>query len=67
MRDDSVVLYCVKCAAGYGSLGEIPPRCPACGRETRWTTTPPRADTPKIPYTLNASDKKLLKDRGIES
>lgn len=61
-----MILYCTRCGTGFASLGEIPPSCPGCGLETKWTTTPPHGDIPRIPYLLTRGDKKLLKDRGIK-
>jgi hypothetical protein len=67
MRPEAVILYCTwpPCQQGYGSVGEIPARCPACGRSVVWTTTPPHGDTPRIAYALTANDKAFLHRRGI--
>lgn len=67
MREDAVILYCIRCETGYASCGHVPPQCPACGKETRWTTTAPKPDTPRIPYVLTANDRAFLAKRGIKS
>lgn len=56
----SVILYCSRCWVGYASIGEIPAKCPACDRVTRWATQLP-ADVPKVGWELNANDRKFLK------
>lgn len=67
MRQDSVILFCTRCDTGYASCGEVPPQCPSCHRETRWTTTPPHGDTPRIAYELTENDRAFLHRRGIDS
>jgi hypothetical protein len=67
MRQDAVILYCVRCDTGYASIGEVPPQCPACHHATRWTTTPPHGDIPRVPYKLTPNDRAFMKRRGIDS
>ena len=63
----SVILYCKlpDCGQGYASLGELPVQCPACGRETKWSTSPTRHDqTSTILWT--AADRRYLRELRID-
>src|SRR5262249_44049356 len=64
----ATILYCSWCASAYGSLGEVPARCPSCDRVTHWSTEPlpPAADQPKVPYVLTWNDRRLLKSLRIQ-
>lgn len=58
------LLFCKLCHVGYASIGEIPPQCPACNRDTRWTTQRPLNRTPEL---WTEEDWRLLKSLRIES
>jgi hypothetical protein len=60
------ILYCRKCSVGYGSAGEVPPVCPACERETTWTTAPKKRD-PAAPWTLSVMDARFLRSIRIDA
>lgn len=61
----SVILYCGRCFTGYASIGEIPVKCPACDRVTRWTTSLP-LDRPKVPFALTLNDRRFLRSLRID-
>lgn len=54
-------LWCTRCSVGYASVaGDVPRVCPACDRDTVWSTlapTSPRSD----PWTLTENDRRFLK------
>lgn len=60
------ILYCRHCSTGYGSIGEVPLKCPACDRVTTWTAYFPQPE-PKVPYTLSINDHKFLRSLRIQS
>lgn len=62
----SIILYCSRCWSGYASIGEIPARCPACDRVTRWATSLP-VDQPKVPWKLEPADRRLLQALKIQA
>lgn len=62
-------LYCRHqgCGATCDSVaGYIPPTCPDCKRESKWSTTPgstpyvERRKKPRVAYVLNHNDKRFL-------
>lgn len=55
----SILLYCTRCWTGYASIGDVPVKCPACDRVTRWVTKFP-TDTPMVKYALTPKDEALL-------
>lgn len=60
------ILYCRLCDKGYGSTGEIPERCPDCGRVTKWSTAPMRErEASAIAWT--ADDRRFLRAFRIAS
>ena len=56
-------LYCRLCHVGYGSVGEVPLRCPACDRETKWTTL--NLGLPSEPVAVTPHDFRLLRSLRI--
>jgi hypothetical protein len=56
----SVTLYCSRCGTGMATLGELPAKCSACDRVTRWLTSLP-VDPPTVPYKLEPMDRRFLK------
>ncbi len=69
LKMGATILYCVRCHSGYGSIGEVPLRCPMCGQVTSWSTDVPimPAPEPKSPYELNVNDKRFLRSIRITS
>lgn len=63
------ILFCTRCGSGYGSIGEIPPRCPACDRVTTWSTSAPvqPMPEPRVRWELNVNDRRLLRSLRIQS
>ena len=62
------ILYCRKCSVGYASIGEVPPVCPGCERETTWTTVPKsKKRDPLIPWTLSEMDSRFLRSIRIDA
>ncbi len=61
----SILLFCTRCWTGYASIGEVPVRCPACDRVTRWVTKFPETQ-PKVPYILSVNDATFLKALKID-
>lgn len=59
------LLFCRKCNVGYASVGEIPLVCPSCELATSWSTTPPYARDPKVPYKLTRDDRVFLRVQAI--
>jgi hypothetical protein len=59
-----MILYCRLCSTGYGTTGEVPIRCPQCGRETRWGTSPPRTE-PDPGWQLSVLDRRFLRSLRI--
>ena len=56
----SLIIYCKACGQGYGSVGDLPVNCPACGkRETKWSTSPPHSEVDG--WKLTRDDLKFLK------
>jgi hypothetical protein len=55
----SVLLYCTFCSTGYASIGEIPTRCPACDKITKWVTAG-MLDRPKVQWELSYQDRQFL-------
>ena len=62
---EPLTLWCIKCWAGYASIGDIPAVCPGCDQETRWTTRVPVA-SPRVPYRLTRDDVRFLTTVGIK-
>lgn len=56
------ILYCRVCGVGYGTVGEIPAQCPACGKRTQWSTMAP---APRRPYELTFNDRRMLRKMHI--
>ncbi len=61
----SILLFCTRCWTGYASIGEVPVKCPACDRVTRWVTKFPQ-DRPTVPYVLSVNDAQFLKALKID-
>lgn len=64
------MLYCRwdGCPFGFFCVaGKVPPTCPTCQREGRWTTTPPELKIPRTPYELTEDDRVFLKVNKIEA
>ena len=55
-----LTIWCTKCHAGYGSVGEIPAVCPSCSAETTWTTFAPPS-VPRVQWTLTLNDRRFLR------
>ena len=60
------ILYCRLCGTGYGSSGEVPIRCPACARETKWTTSPPHTGPSDGALVFTENDRVLLRGFKID-
>lgn len=58
----SVILYCKLpgCGKGYASVGDLPVRCPSCGRVTKWGTSPV-TDSQASALMWTAEDRRLLR------
>jgi hypothetical protein len=54
----AMILICVKCAARFGSAGELPAVCPACEQETTWTNAPTE---PKVAWNVSAGDRCFMR------
>lgn len=55
----ALTLWCrwPDCRKGYASVEEIPPICPACGREADWTTR----EQPRVAFKLTRDDVRFLR------
>lgn len=60
-----VILYCRLRQTGYGTPGDVPVVCPACRRETKWTTAP-RSIADASALTLTAEDRRFLRSLRID-
>lgn len=63
----SVILYCKRpeCGKGYASVGDLPVHCPACGHETKWTTSPPYKP-PVKGWAPTVNDRRFLRSGRID-
>jgi hypothetical protein len=63
LKMGATILYCQRCHSGYGSIGEVPLRCPACDQVTSWSTTAPVivAPEPQTPWKIGINDARFLK------
>lgn len=62
----AVIRYCSRCWTGYATMGDLPAKCGACDRVTRWVESLP-LDQPKVPYELNINDKRFLRSIRVAS
>lgn len=64
----SVILYCKlpDCGQGYASTGDLPVRCPACGRITKWSTAPAK-DHQEAAIMWTAEDRRFLRSFRISA
>jgi hypothetical protein len=56
----AVIRYCSRCWTGYATMGDLPAKCGACDRVTRWLEALP-PNPPTVPYKLEPMDRRFLK------
>lgn len=61
----SVILYCRLCDVGTPYAGEIPERCPSCGRSTKWSTAAMK-DRQAAAIMWTAADRRFLRSFRID-
>ncbi len=61
----AVILFCRLCDVGTPYSGEIPERCNACGRSTKWSTSAMR-DRQAAVIMWTAEDRRLLRGFKID-
>lgn len=60
----AVILFCKLCDRGTPYTGEIPERCEACGRVTKWSTSSMK-DRQAAAIMWTAEDRRFLRSMRI--